>query len=354
MLVAWSRVPYCVPRARITQDHAAFIGINMDNLVSNIEHTVSAPAALPTAVEAFALDLATHGNATAAYRRTHPIQGKSSNAIEALASLLRRRPDVAARVDQLRLIGAKTVLDQAPLMYQHLHDIGYGADSHELSGVRWVNCRRCWGAGGHPQWIDHNEFADAVEQAAAKNAAVAGSVVPPAFGGVGFKVLGEPNPDCLYCGGEGTQRPFFADTTRLEGAARKLFLSVRAKGNGDIEIETEDRKAARDQLHKLLGLIVDKRITANVNIDPNAPDPWSGASLTPEQVLQRVMRARRVEPVVDAQFVDAAPDADEARECDKAGPPPETPQPFTEPKAPNITQQPVRRRPQMLMVGPPQ
>jgi hypothetical protein len=317
-------------------------------------NTLPVAVALPTAAEAFALDFASCGNAVAAYRRTHPTEGRSSHALEVAAYALRRRADVAKRVEELRLIGARAVLERAPLMYDDLYDIGYGAEALELSGVRWVNCRRCWGTGGHPQWIDYNELADAAAQAAAKNAAVPGSAVPPAFGGFGFKVLGEPNPDCVYCGGEGVQRPFFADTTKLEGATRKLFLSVRAKGNGDIEIQTEDRKAARDQLHKLLGLIVDKRITANVNIDPNAPDPWSGASLTPEQVLQRVMRARRVEPVVDAQLVDAAPETDEQRECDKAGLPAESPPPFTEPKAQNITQQPVRRRPQMLMVGPPQ
>jgi len=313
-------------------------------------NTLPVAVALPTAAEAFALDFASCGNAVAAYRRTHPTEGRSSHALEVAAYALRRRADVAKRVEELRLIGARAVLERAPLMYDDLYDIGYGAEALELSGVRWVNCRRCHGINGQLTWIDEREFNDAVAQAAAKNAALPGSAVSPTFGGF-FEVLGEPNPECKHCGGEGVQRPFFADTTKLEGATRKLFLSVRAKGNGDIEIQTEDRKAARDQLHKLLGLIVDKRITANVNIDPNAPDPWSGASLSPEQVLQRVLRARRVEPAVDAQFVDAAPETDEQRECDKAA---ESPPPFTEPKAQNITQQPVRRRPQMLMVGPPQ
>ncbi|HWS67703.1 MAG TPA: hypothetical protein VN325_33455 [Steroidobacteraceae bacterium] len=312
-----------------------------------------APVALPTVVEAFALDLATCGNATAAYRRTHPTAGKSANAIEALASILRRRPDVAKRVDELRLIGAKPIVEKAPLMYVDLFDIGYGADANDLSGVRWVNCRRCHGLNAQPQWIDGNEFADACDQAAAKNAAVPGSAVPPAFGGFGFKVLGEPNPECLHCGGEGVQRPFIADTTKLEGPARKLFVSAKVKANGDIELNTEDRKAARDQLHKLLGLIVDKRITAHVDIDPNAPDPWSGHSLTPEQIMERVLRSRRVVATVDAQpIVDSAPDVD-ARAVDSAPDPVLTAQPAVDTVSVPLRSQ-ARRPPRMIVVGPPQ
>jgi hypothetical protein len=309
-----------------------------------------ATVALPTVVEQFSIELARSGNATAAYRRTHPTEGRSSNAIEVAAHALRNRADVAKRVDDLRMIGAKSILDKAPLMYQDLYEIGYAADPRELSGVRWVNCRRCHGINAQPQWIDANEFAETAAQAAAKNSAAPGSAVPPAFGGFGFKVLGEPNPECLHCGGEGVERRFVADTTRLEGPARKLFLKARPDGS----IEIEDRQKARDSLHKLLGLIVDKRITAHVDIDPNAPDPWSGASLSPEQIMERVLRSRRIETVVDAQFVDSAPDTDKPRECDKAGPP------VTLPAAAQVPGNIINPAPRPLrhaipiMVGPPQ
>ncbi|MGO9930578.1 MAG: hypothetical protein ACLPV8_02025 [Steroidobacteraceae bacterium] len=249
----------------------------MDNLNSDVEHRIAiVPAALPVAVEQFALDLATHGNATAAYRRTHPTAGKSANAVEALASLLRRRPDVAARVDELRAAAAKVILDLAPQMYQHLHEIAYEADPGELSGVRWVNCRRCWGLGGMPTWIDEREFNDAIAQAAAKNSALPGSCVPPTFGGF-YDVLGEPNEVCRHCGGQGIERPFTCDTTKLEGPSRKLFVKARPDGT----LELEDRQKARAELHRLLGLIIDRKDSRSVvvHVEPLR-------DLTPAEVIE--------------------------------------------------------------------
>lgn len=238
--------------------------------------TALTPASLPVAVEQFALDFATCGNAAAAYRRTHPTEGRSTNAIEVAASALRRRPDVAARVDELRAAAARVILDLAPQMYTHLHEIAYEADAHALSGVRRVNCRRCHGISAQPTWIDEREFNDAVGQAAAKNAALPGSAVPPVFGGF-YDVLGEPNPDCKHCGGQGEERPFTCDTTKLEGAARKLFVKARPDGT----LELEDRQKARSELHRLLGLIVDRKISAHthVHIEPMR-------DLTPAEVAE--------------------------------------------------------------------
>jgi hypothetical protein len=243
---------------------------------------ISEVAALPVAVEAFALDLAHCDNATAAYRRTHSTAGRSTNAIERAACDLRNRPDVAARVDELRAAAAKAVLDLAPQMYMHLHEIGYGADAHQLSGVRRVNCRRCHGVSGQPAWIDEREFNDAVAQAAAKNAALPGSAVPPTFGGF-FDVLGEPHPDCKHCGGQGVEQPFTCDTTKLEGASRRLFVKARPDGT----LELEDRQKARAELHRLLGLIIDRKDSRSVVVHV---EPLK--DMTPEQVLALIEQQR--------------------------------------------------------------
>jgi hypothetical protein len=243
------------------------------------------PAALPTVVEQFALELARSGNATASYRRTHPTAGKSANAVEALASLLRRRPDVAARVDELRAAAAKVILDLAPQMYQHLHEIAYEADPGELSGVRRVNCRHCFSYNGQPTWIDEREFNDAVAQAAAKNAALPGSCVPPMFGGF-YDVMGEPNPDCRHCGGQGVERPFTCDTTKLEGAARKLFVKARPDGT----LELEDRQKARSELHRLLGLIVDRKVSAHTHLHIEPLRDLTPAEVAELMTQQRALR----------------------------------------------------------------
>ena len=177
---------------------------------------------------------------------------------------------------------AKAVLDLAPQMYMHLHEIGYGADAHQLSGVRRVNCRRCHGVSGQPAWIDEREFNDAVAQAAAKNAALPGSAVPPTFGGF-FDVLGEPHPDCKHCGGQGVEQPFTCDTTKLEGASRRLFVKARPDGT----LELEDRQKARAELHRLLGLIIDRKDSRSVVVHV---EPLK--DMTPEQVLALIEQQR--------------------------------------------------------------
>jgi hypothetical protein len=110
----------------------------------------------------------------------------------------------------------------------------------------------------------------------------------------------------------------------------------------------------------LLGLVTNLNLNLNANIDPNAPDPWSGASLTPEQIMARVLlRSRRVVDVVDAQTVDAVDTAD-TRTVDgplTAQPTVDSVQPLTERSASPapLTEDKPRRLPRSaFIVGAPQ
>jgi len=72
----------------------------------------------------------------------------------------------------------------------------------------------------------------------------------------------------------------------------------------------EDRQSAADQLNKLQAAYVSRseNITAHVTLDPSKPNPWSGASMTPAQVLERVLKSRGVVAVVEqATVMDDAP-----------------------------------------------
>lgn len=77
-------------------------------------------------------------------------------------------------------------------------------------------------------------------------------------------------------------------------AARRLLESVEVANDGSLRLTFRDRDRIQDMVNKLLGGYVSRseNITAHVQVDPSKPSPWSGAGLTPEQVLERLRRGR--------------------------------------------------------------
>lgn len=120
------------------------------------------------------------------------------------------------------------------------------ADPNELSQVRRVNCRFCWGVNHEYQWRDENEYERACAAALKENRP------PPGFaGGVGFVEQALPADDCPRCNGDGELQTFFADTTMLDGPARWLFAGVKETMNG-LEVKTVSQEAARRDLARLI------------------------------------------------------------------------------------------------------
>ena len=82
------------------------------------------------------------------------------------------------------------------------------------------------------------------------------------------------------------------DTTRLSAVDRALFVSARQKSDGSIEVELEDRHAARQELHKLLGLIVNRSEgkQLNVSLDLSTPSPEQAQLMSPAQLIAALWR----------------------------------------------------------------
>lgn len=139
------------------------------------------------------------------------------------------------------------------------------ADPNEISQLRRVNCRYCWGEDNRYQWRDVEEF----NKAEAK--ALTDGKPEPDFGGVGFVDSSVPNPDCPKCGGEGTEAIFFTDTTMLDGPARWLFAGVKQTMNG-LEVKMANQDAARRELLKYI----------QMGKAPVLPDQLSDAELDRE------------------------------------------------------------------------
>ncbi|HEX3912226.1 MAG TPA: terminase small subunit [Steroidobacteraceae bacterium] len=236
--------------------------------------------------EKFALAYASHGNAARAYREAYNVGPNT------LPSTVRNRgyelvhmPSVAARVRELQGAAAANVVMNTEVMMQHLYDIGYGADPEEISRVRIIACRRCHGLGRAHQWIDETEWA-----LAAARAHDAGQAVPSFDGGTGYSRLLAPSETCPQCLGAGEPFVIVADTGELHGPARKLFVSARQKANGEVEIETEDRHAARQELHRLLGLITNKSESRSLSIRATV----DVADTSPQALLEAYNRSRGV------------------------------------------------------------
>jgi len=156
------------------------------------------------------------------------------------ARMLYRKPLVARAINQ----GIERLTDLAILNAQdvlmHWHEIAV-ADPGEISQMRRVCCRHCWGENFLYQWRDVDEY----DKAAAK--ASADSRPTPEYGGLGFIQNDDPNPDCPKCAGEGIEDVFYADTRDVIGPARRLIAGVKKTKFG-IEVMTRDQDAALKNL----------------------------------------------------------------------------------------------------------
>lgn len=204
-------------------------------------------------------------------------------------------PDVAARIAELKAEIAERVikevsLDQAGLV-KHLIEIAT-ADPNEIMQYRRVNCRHCGGIDFNYQWRHRGEYVQAIDKWTEAEEAFHKRYPGKRFkdpkpsdaGGFGWKSNGDINPDCPECEGEGIQEPFFADTRKLTGAARRLYAGVKLTKNG-VEILTHSQDGARKMLGEHYGMfktVVDSKVTSqNTNVNVNA----SGEPLSREELL---------------------------------------------------------------------
>jgi hypothetical protein len=121
------------------------------------------------------------------------------------------------------------------------------ADPRELTQSRRGCCRYCWGIDNKREWTE-------AEYATALNEALTCMLLPPAFeGGLGYRPMREPNPDCPRCEGEGQMRTWLADSRELSPQAARLFAGVKQTKEG-IEIKTRDQDAALAKIADYLGM----------------------------------------------------------------------------------------------------
>lgn len=188
-------------------------------------------------------------NATKAYIRAK----YSANGAGPSASALLQNPNIQNRIgERMSELAAATALTPEWVIERWM-ELALG-DAGELSRVRRINCRHCWGHGGFYQWTPQ-QYRRAVEDNLAQKPP---QPAPDYTGGLDFDLRREPNPACLECKGDGDMTAFLEDTGKVTGYSRKLFAGVKQTNNG-IEIKLRDQDVALANLAKYLGMSIEKR-----------------------------------------------------------------------------------------------
>ena len=132
-----------------------------------------------------------------------------------------------------------------------LHQIAT-ADPNQLTQIRRVPCRYCYGEDHKYQWRTEDEFQAACDRATEKEKAL-----PTDDGGYGYTTKKPPHPDCPMCDGDGVEKLVLQDTRNLPPAALALFAGAQNSKDG-VVIKMHDQASAWDKIARHLGFYNDK------------------------------------------------------------------------------------------------
>lgn len=222
-------------------------------------------------------------NQSAAYRKAYDVSPSAKwTTVSGEASKLANDPEIAARIRELQDIAAsQSAIPSLVSRIRELREIE-SADPNEIISLIHRPCRHCRGIDNHYQWRDDAEYGLACDAAIQ-----AKRPLPDMSGGFGYDGSLDPVPECPVCFGDGVRDVRVADTTKLTGAARRLYKGVKIKGNGDIELLMHDQMQARDMLNRIMGAYKDG---ATLPVTPQAAAQAVEQVKTPEERQRAYLR----------------------------------------------------------------
>jgi phage terminase small subunit len=173
--------------------------------------------------------------------------------------LLINKPHVRARINEYKAAAAEQyVAGVDAVMRADLELIEAYEQIQQLMRYVWDACRYCYGADHHYQWINLDEFTEALQTTLDDNEIRAQlkkrpRPLPTDEGGYGFSRHNSPNVSCPRCEGLGVQRAEFADTRTLTGAAARLFAGIKVGAQGQIEMITHSLDKAKERVMRRTG-----------------------------------------------------------------------------------------------------
>ena len=216
--------------------------------------------------ERFAQLFISYNNATRAYVEAAQFTGPRHIA-RTHAWEMSNKPHVRARVREYEsAAAAATVIDYAAIL-EH--------DRAIVEGYRYADqitqhihqcCRYCHGVDHKYQWIDFEEYLDALARVDDENVKRSEFnqktlPLPSEVGGYGYSPSVEPNLFCPRCEGRGNAVTVIADTTRLEGPARAIVKGMKVTNSG-IEVLLHDVDKAKERLLRAGGILKDDTASA--------------------------------------------------------------------------------------------
>ncbi|MEI7143259.1 terminase small subunit [Pectobacterium brasiliense] len=148
------------------------------------------------------------------------------------------------------------------------------ADANQITELRRLCCRHCWGFGFQYQWQDAVEFEEARDRAKQSK-----KPEPKDNGGYGFDAQLDPNPECPRCNGMGVSRSHFHDTRDLRGAARRLYAGVK-EGKFGLEVLMRNQDDALKMVAQHLGMLKNK---TEISGPDGGPVQTETANLSPQE-----------------------------------------------------------------------
>lgn len=178
--------------------------------------------------------------------------GYSQKTANVVANTLLKQEKVArALAYAMKKRGVRTLIT-ADAVLSKLWAIA-NADPGEITQVRQVCCRHCYGQDHNYQYIDESERMEVEAKCEEKNAEA------PVFGGYGYTTEMRPDPACPNCRGEGKLHVWMQDTRELTPENRLIFDGVKKTREG-IEVKLLDRMSALDKIAKHLGMMSLNRV----------------------------------------------------------------------------------------------
>jgi len=199
------------------------------------------------------------GNATWAYRDAYDVEGPRSahHAVDACRIL--QKPGVQRYLQEIRSVAASAAAIDVQALLEKDREIVRAAEyAKSITSYRVECCRHCHGVGGAYQWIDEDEYSEAMCNVMDANAAREPTkqlAMPTDEGGYGFEHNIGPNPKCRRCKGDGVQTPVIADTND-HGLAAPLYKAIRITKNG-VEVLLHDVDKAKERLLRAAGAFGD-------------------------------------------------------------------------------------------------
>lgn len=185
--------------------------------------------------------------------------GYSRRSAKETAARLLTNANVLAAVREQKKRLAEASFADAVHVIRELAAIAF-ADANDLMQVRRESCRHCHGFTHAYQWTDDAEFSQAMARFERETAIMpedqrnaAEGERPDSISGFGFDPSRVPHASCPRCRGDGAERTWIADTTRLTGSGSRLYAGFKETRDG-VQIITRDQDHALELLGKHLGM----------------------------------------------------------------------------------------------------